>query len=40
MSNVKVSDILQGNFAPLEIPILEIPGTRPLMYEAPEDLIA
>ena len=40
MKNMKVSDILQGNFAPIEIPILEIPGTSPLIYNEPEELLA
>lgn len=35
-----MSDILQGNFAPIEIPTLEIPGTSPLVYNEPETLIA
>ena len=37
---MKVSDILKGDFAPIEIPFLEIPGTRPLVYEEPDDLLA
>ena len=37
---LKVSDILTGNFAPIEIPVLEIPGTKPLVYESPEALLA
>ena len=37
---MKVSDILTGNFAPIEIPVLEIPGTKPLVYESPEALLA
>jgi len=37
---LKVSDILQGNFAPVEIPMLEIPGSRPLIYNNLEDLQA
>lgn len=35
-----MSDILKGNFAPIEIPELEIPGVRPIVYTLPEDLIA
>ena len=37
---MKVSDILQGNYAPLEIPLLDILGTYPLIYEEYETLIA
>ena len=37
---MKVSDILQGNYAPLEIPMLEIPGCCPLIYNEPEALLA
>ena len=37
---MKVSDILQGNFAPLEIPMIEIPGTKPLIINKVEDLLA
>ena len=40
MKNMKVSDILQGNFAPIEIPMLEIPGTTPLIYNEEEELLA
>lgn len=40
MKNLKVSDILQGNFAPIEIPMIEIPGTKPLIYNQVEDLLA
>lgn len=36
----KVSDILRGNFAPITIPLLDIPGVRPLIYEDPDDLLA
>ena len=35
-----MSDILTGNFAPIEIPMLEIPGTRPLIYNEPAALLA
>lgn len=38
--DMKVSDILQGNFAPIEIPLIDIPGTKPLVYEEPETLLA
>lgn len=38
--DVKVSEILKGNFASIEIPLLDIPGSRPLIYEEPEDLLA
>lgn len=37
---MKVSDILQGNYAPLEIPLLDIPGMTPLICNEPEDLMA
>jgi hypothetical protein len=36
----RVSDILQGNFAPIEIPYLEIPGSMPLVFESSEELLA
>ncbi len=39
MKNLKVSDILTGNFASVEVPMLEIPGTSPLIYEQPEELL-
>ena len=39
LKNLKVSDILTGNFASLEVPMLEIPGTSPLIYEQPEELL-
>ncbi len=35
-----MSDILTGNFAPIEIPILDIPGTSPLIYTKAKVLIA
>ena len=38
--DLNVSEILQGNFAPIEIPLLEIPGVRPLVYEDPDALLA
>jgi len=31
---------LQGNYAPLEIPLLDILGTYPMIYEDYETLIA
>ena len=40
LKTVKVSDILQGDFAPIEIPMIEIPGSRPLVYEEPAVLLA
>lgn len=40
MKELKVSDILQGNFNPIDVPLIEIPGTRPLIYNEPEALIA
>ena len=40
LKNLKVSDILKGNFAPLEIPVLDIPGTSPLIYTTSEVLLA
>ena len=40
LKELKVSDILQGNFNPIEIPLIEIPGTRPLIYNEPEVLLA
>jgi hypothetical protein len=36
---MKVSDILKGNFSAVEIPYIEIPGSAPLIYDAPEDLL-
>ena len=35
-----MSDILQGNFAPIEIPIIDIPGSKPLVYTEYAALIA
>lgn len=40
LKTVKVSDILKGDFAPIVIPVIEIPGTRPLVYEEPAVLLA
>ena len=40
LKTVKVSDILQGDFTPIEIPMIEIPGSKPLVYEEPEALLA
>lgn len=37
---MKVSEILKGNFAPIEIPLIDIPGSKPLIYEEPDDLLA
>ena len=37
---MKVSDILTGNFAPLEIPMIDIDGTKPLIYNEPDALRA
>ena len=28
-----VSDILLGDYAPVEIPLIEIPGSKPLIFE-------
>ena len=35
-----MSDILQGDFAPIKIPIIEIPGSQPLVYVEPAVLLA
>ena len=35
-----VSEILKGNFSELNIPEIEIPGSAPLVYKAPEELLA
>ena len=40
LKDMKVSDILTGNYAPLMIPLLEIPGSRPLVYVKPAALRA
>ena len=40
LKTVKVSDILQGDFAPIEIPMIEIPGSRPLVYVEPSVLLS
>ena len=32
LKDMKVSDILKGNYAPIKIPLLDIPGMRPLIY--------
>ena len=40
LKTVNVSDILKGNFAPIEIPRIDIPGSKPLVYEEPAVLIA
>ena len=43
LSNVKglnVSEILKGNFTPVAIPVIEIPGSRPLVYSEPAALLA
>ena len=34
-----VSDILQGNFSEVQIPELDIPGTAPLVYKEPAELL-
>lgn len=40
LKTVKVSDILQGDFAPIDIPMIEIPGSRPLVYVEPNVLLS
>ena len=40
LKEMKVSDILTGNFAPLEIPMIDIDGTKPLIYNEPDALRA
>ena len=35
-----VSDILKGDFAPIEIPLIEIPGSKPLVFEESNKLLA
>lgn len=37
---MNVAEIMKGNFAPIEIPYIEIPGEMPLVYEPAEELIA
>ena len=34
-----VSDILKGNFSEVQIKEIEIPGTAPLVYKEPEELL-
>ena len=34
-----VSDILQGNFSEVHVPEIEIPGTAPLVFKEPEELL-
>ena len=34
-----VSDILQGNFSEVHIPEIEIPGTAPLIFKEPKELL-
>ena len=38
--STKVSDIMKGNFTPIEIPIIDIPGSSPLIYMTVDDLLA
>ena len=40
MKGVNVGEILKGNFTPVAIPAIEIPGSRPLVYSEPKDLLA
>ena len=40
LKDIKVSDIMKGNFASIEIPAIEIPGSKPLIYTKAKDLIA
>lgn len=40
LKSMKVSEIMKGNFAPIDIPYVEIPGETPLIYELAEELIA
>lgn len=35
-----VSDILQGDYTPVEIPLIEIPGSKPLIFEEATKLLA
>ena len=37
--NLKVSDLIQGNFSAVDIPYIEIPGSAPLVYHDPEELL-
>ena len=39
LKGLKVSDLLTGNFASVAVPMLEIPGTSPLVYEQPDELL-
>ena len=34
-----VSDILKGNFSEVHVPEIEIPGSAPLVYKDPEELL-
>ena len=40
LESMKVSDILKGEFAAIEIPMIEIPGSTPLICNEPEALLA
>ena len=40
VKGVNVGEILKGNFTPVAIPVIEIPGSRPLIYSEPKDLLA
>ena len=37
---LKVSDLLKGNFSAVEIPYIEIPGSAPLVYNDAEELLS
>lgn len=37
--DLKLSDLLKGNFAPIEIPYIEIPGSAPLVYNETQELL-
>lgn len=40
IKNRKFSDdLMQGEFSPIKIPLLDIPGIRPLVYTEAEDLL-
>ena len=38
--SVVVSDILKGDYAPIDIPLIEIPGSKPLIFEEATNLLA
>ena len=37
--DMKVSDLIQGNFSAVDIPYIEIPGSEPLVYNEPNELL-